>query len=231
MKKILETLKRKWAEYLIEIIVIVIGILGAYALNNWNEDRKNNNTEIKILNELRNDLESNYYEISNIKKRTIVELKRTDSLIYFVSNGTLDVENHANLFDHLDQNVIGIFNNSNSTYRYIASKGIEIISNDSLRISISYIYERRFANITSRETIYRNFISNEIAPYIMSNFRTSKKEMPIPIDLNKLHTEPKFINLLIHKSHRLEFSRRALESGLAELEILLTEVKIEIENL
>jgi hypothetical protein len=69
MKKILETLKRKWAEYLLEIMVITIGILGAYALNNWNEGRKTDIEEQEILQLLYNDFRnSKTHSESLIKK-------------------------------------------------------------------------------------------------------------------------------------------------------------------
>ena len=54
MKKILETLRLKWAEYLLEILVIMIGILGAFTLNNWNEDRKQEVKDREFLISLKN---------------------------------------------------------------------------------------------------------------------------------------------------------------------------------
>jgi len=50
----------KYLKYAIgEIILVVIGILIAVSINNWNEARKDKITEQKVLKTLRSDFKSN----------------------------------------------------------------------------------------------------------------------------------------------------------------------------
>lgn len=59
MKKILEHLQAEWYKYLLEILVITFGILGAFALNNWNENRKEREEEQVLLESLLSDFQQN----------------------------------------------------------------------------------------------------------------------------------------------------------------------------
>ena len=64
MKKLLLTLKQKWTEYLLEIFVIVIGILVAFSLNNWNESRIKDKSVRKHLESLTQAIEHDIREQS-----------------------------------------------------------------------------------------------------------------------------------------------------------------------
>lgn len=63
MKRVLKTFNQKWPEYLIESIVIIASILGAYALDNWNEKRNERNQEQKILLQLKNEYQQNLQQL------------------------------------------------------------------------------------------------------------------------------------------------------------------------
>ena len=66
MKKILVTLKQKWAEYLLEILVIVIGILAAFTLSSWNEERISGEKEKTILLSIQSEFEKNQKQLEKV---------------------------------------------------------------------------------------------------------------------------------------------------------------------
>ena len=66
MKKILHTFSQKWPEYLFEIIVLIIGIYGAFSLDNWNENRKDRKEEIVLLIQLQSEFESNLMQLEEL---------------------------------------------------------------------------------------------------------------------------------------------------------------------
>ncbi len=76
MKKLFKTIKKKWAEYLIEIVVISVGILLAFALNNWNEGRKQENQLNQYRNHLKIELAADIETLEH-SERNIERFKKT----------------------------------------------------------------------------------------------------------------------------------------------------------
>lgn len=61
-----ESKTRKYIKYAVgEIVLVVIGILIALSLNNWNETRKDQNSEKAILKDLKKEFQSNLEEIDH----------------------------------------------------------------------------------------------------------------------------------------------------------------------
>jgi hypothetical protein len=64
MKKIIKHLRKNWIRHGFETFVITIGILIAFALNNWNESRKTIQKERSLLIQLRKNLEDNLLQLN-----------------------------------------------------------------------------------------------------------------------------------------------------------------------
>jgi uncharacterized membrane protein YgaE (UPF0421/DUF939 family) len=136
----------KYLKYAIgEILLVVIGILIALSINNWNENRKTNIIEINLLNEVRQNLyesQKNIVSINNNNKR------RVDGLHKLINYVELDLPYNSELD--------AIFSDFptwsspyliSSAYETLKTKGINIIQNDSLRKEIVEMYESKFTRL------------------------------------------------------------------------------------
>ena len=90
MRKIISHLKDNWIRHGFETLVVTVGILGAFTLNNWNENSKRNNQEIEILENL-------LVELNELKKETEAFIENEEYHLkvnkYFVDNWEyLDVD-------------------------------------------------------------------------------------------------------------------------------------------
>lgn len=66
MKRILTILKEKWPKYIFEILVLIIGIYGAFALESWNENITQSNRSKDLLRALKQEYTNNLTQLKFI---------------------------------------------------------------------------------------------------------------------------------------------------------------------
>ncbi len=52
-----------WKKYIIEFLLVFVAVFLAFALSNWSENRRGENTEMKILSEISNGLKKDLGDI------------------------------------------------------------------------------------------------------------------------------------------------------------------------
>lgn len=134
---------RKYFFYAIgEIFLVVIGILIALQINNWNEHRKDRVFEHRMLTELKISLGS---DINNFRffERIISDWEKSILYLADASNvedkSTLDIDSvRYHLDDVWGFGVYVAYNTG--PYEALKSSGLDKISNDSLRNEIAKLY-------------------------------------------------------------------------------------------
>jgi hypothetical protein len=132
-----------------EIVLVVIGILIALSINNWNQERINNINEMKVLGELKNDLDATIkdldYTILFIRQSidsTIVLLEYIDAQVpYDTSFNTAFF--HTNTPKWLYPSTI--------TYENLKSSGINTITNDRIKTNLTEVFDQKLQRIKDIE--------------------------------------------------------------------------------
>lgn len=131
-----------------EIILVVIGILIALQINNWNEQRKANKQELLLLKQLHSDVNSNLNEIVELNKRLNLNKQGVDSLIQRINKKQYDLMVPIFLTQTLRKSH---FNNASSGYNLIQNGKAALISDEDILKSILNIYENDLPDIRDRQ--------------------------------------------------------------------------------
>jgi hypothetical protein len=166
MKKLIETLKRKWAEYLLEIIVIVVGILVAFALDSWNQKiatkRQLTDSMVKLLEDL--------------KKDSLLLNVQFEVFHNFANNGELIKELLINQNNYEDINTIKEYD--------IGQRNLDFIPDTyKSMINTGLFYEIRNQKLQNRVTEYYRKLNDDVeilsrANNEISNFRAQEVLIP-----------------------------------------------------
>lgn len=158
-----------------EIILVVIGILIALSINNWNQGRINHNTEIKYLKNIQKELLShtslNQSLVSNRMAKKVDGLKLAKQFCEHQSavSDTLDFLNAVSFGGVFSGGYL--FGNRNLYDDLISTGNLQLIKNDSLKNAITSYYAY-MENIKERATVHSSRFSSfmsELRPFDATN--------------------------------------------------------------
>jgi len=201
--------ENKFSKYLLyavgEIILVVIGILIALWINNWNQNRLQDNEEFKSLNFLKAEFEGNLLKLDKNRNLHKSRLNAINEILFADFSLTSLVE-----IDSLYKTSFysWTYNPSFSSYNSIVSSGkMDKFSNDSLKIRISELkdlvadYQEDEENLWnhSKDMLFEQEVLNgKILSEVKFNLRprTSSELTTDKLNYIEFFSHPEFRNKL-----------------------------------
>ena len=229
----------KYFKYAIgEILLVVVGILIAVQINDWNEGRKATSNEQDILISLRSDLVENQKELNGILGILQESSEVGDKIIATLKNEPEEPDSLSAWVDLFNRNPI--FNNANTTYLMLESSSEALISNDSLRILVTMMYEKEFKNVHRREEVnlltyyprYQQELNTwfKVGPNHSLNRYEVEVSVNTPIDYTLLRQGHSFNNAIVELSNFKKLRIHWLKESIENLSELISIIDKEIER-
>ena len=219
---ITENKTKKYFKYAAgEIILVVIGILIALQINNWNEKRKIRTFEKDIITLIDQNLIQDSLSLSHELKTSQKAQASTDRLLQIISK-----EIYTDTLYTLMGDIINFerFKSHSSAFEVLKSKGIDIINNKKLQIAlISYYDEVLFRTNQSILDVEKSFNADWV-PVLKTDFSDFKwREYAIPLNKDVFFKKPSTLVLFnLFKDNRAGQEQR--------MEITINKIS-EIRNL
>ncbi|NND70799.1 MAG: hypothetical protein HKN43_04410 [Rhodothermales bacterium] len=158
--------KIRW--FAAEILVVVVGVLVALALNAWWQGKQEAAQERIVLDELQTALQNDLVILSTQLATFRETVKKIDAL-------SEHLEAARPYSDSLDAYfgsvyVLGIVAVNTSPYESLKSRGLGLISNAALRSDVTRLYDLRYRILVEIQETQRSAVLGIMRPYFLTHF-------------------------------------------------------------
>ena len=198
--------ENKFSKYLFyaigEIILVVIGILIALQINNWNESKKAKEKEHQVLTEIISDLEysiTDLYDVKSVRKinttksinalKTLIKVMQTNQKYHDSLTNEFIA---ANAYDEADFKISG--------YNSLSSIGMDLVQNNKMRSTIGEFYTSTIPDYEEAYNEIRQDFHEYMLDYLRKDFTLknigSEDRKVIPNDFEALKKDKEYIQSL-----------------------------------
>ena len=218
---LMENKTGKYLKYAIgEIVLVMIGILLALQVNNWNEQRKLKREIADVLIEVRSNLISDSLNIHQTYIERAEDINIQSTVINALENGNIPYDSlEYHLGRVLIYRRIVLIDNG---YQLMKKFGLERLNNKELKNKLMNYYT------TSIKEIYDDTADDEhefftvYLPYIRNHFLDWKwSERGIPADFEQLKSDQYFLTSLKLNITNIKDTLKALERGANNIKQIL----------
>lgn len=206
--------KINWFYYLLELLVVFIGVTAGFLLNNWREEKSNSKLEQKYLNGFYADLLSDKDDLDSLIFRTKA---KTDKLMEVLKeskydNNTLTREMANKIIEQILY--LEWFSPADDTYDDIINSGnLNIISDYLVKENISSYYSL-MNEVKNVEQFYLNHMNDYGFPIIYKNYHILKREFINDKCYKSLEFTNMYLGTISFYQQNTKIYEQALENNL-----------------
>lgn len=170
MKRIVSAFKEKWPYYILEVLVIMIGILGAFGLNSWKEERINRTKEKELLIQIKENILRNMEElnsdINGWDRRTVRSL---NLLLKAIESPDIYKDSIRNNFINLHR--VSDPSITYAAYDALKDNGLEIIQSPTIQNEIINLFDISYRGMEQQiDELEIHLIKPTLGKYVYDHF-------------------------------------------------------------
>ncbi|MCB9182901.1 MAG: hypothetical protein H6591_03210 [Flavobacteriales bacterium] len=221
-----------WGKYAFEFVLIFVAVVAAFALNQWSSDKRDAHAEEKILREIHSGLGKDLYDVRLNVSGHEKGLAACAFWRKVLRGEQVDIDSLDQRVKYLTRDFVCLQNSSG--YQSLRSRGLELVTDDSLRSDIISLYEYDLVVLAKLEETYaemqffahfQSLFSEVVGPYL----RFADTGVPQGLDLPLTVTEDERRRFLL-AIWRIESNRRFAQRHYERVQERIGQVRDHIDR-